>query len=692
MTHRILVGTVMVLACCSGRPALAIRDLDNQGCWTKPTEHNLPDKEVPGFLVNLGPTGARGVLTARSFIVKYVFQGSPAVGRLAIDDEIVGVFDKPFAEHQFGGEPHGYEGPIMDLGMAIEKAEGVDGKLVLNVKNGEAMKKVTVNLQPIGAFSPTFPYKCKKSTTIRDNALTYLASNPDASTVWQAHARSAVALALLTSDVPQQQAAGKQMVLAWSQQPPDEGTWTWSLSYQLITLSEYYLLTKDASVLPAIKADVLRLEHAQYSGKLVVWKAKPEEDQAAIDAAQQLYDGGFGHGPYVAAFDKNGYGPMQYTTILAVTAWQLAGRCGVEAKPGCIRRALDFIHRGTNEAGYVAYGGEFTLNNGIVDSVAWRSSTDGDNYSGRSGAAIVAHTLSPEFEDSGPYLQKYRRYAKHAAKSMPDGHADSNLGIFWGLMGAAVSEDISVLRVTFDYHKAFFNMMRCFDGSFVLLPGRDYADNGYYMGSRYHPTGTMALAFGLAHPKLLIQGIQASIPGVNPKALTGQSELAYKAIVAKSYGNAAKLLKTIRTAKKASPEELAAADAMLAFVNARFEEALGQLDALEKRQDLYALHAAFLAFKKTYSALDDFKEKTSRYEDALKQPDWRAAIKLGGRYAQTMATLKRTRSKTAIDNLERFAEENPDSPYGKWAATVVQEFRDNGVVVDPSEESPALSN
>jgi hypothetical protein len=685
--RRILVTGLVFCACCFGREAMAIRDQDNQGAYTKPTEHNLPDKEVPGFFVNLGPTGARGVLTPRSFIVKYVFQGSPAAGRLAIGDEIVGAFDKPFSEHHFGGDPHGYEGPIMDLGLAIEKAEGTDGKLVLNVKSGESIKKVTIGLEAIGTFGPTFPYKCKKSELVRARALTYLAESPDAWGVWQAHARSAVALALLSSDVPKQQAAGREMVLAWAKQPPDDGTWTWSLSYQLITLCEYYLLTSDASVLPTIKADVLRLEHAQYSGKIVCWQPKPEEDASAVLAAQQLYDGGFGHGPYIAAIDKNGYGPMQYTTILAVTAWQLAGRCGVDAKPGCIRRSLDFIHRGTNEAGYIAYGGEFTLNNGIVDSVAWRSSRDGDNYVGRTGAAIVAHTLSPEFEDSGPYLQKYRAYARHAVKSMPDGHADSNLGIFWGVMGAAASEDLGVLRATFDYHKAFFNMMRCFDGSFVLLPGRDYADNGYYMASRYHPTATMALAYGLSHPKFLIQGIQASIPGVNPKALSGQLALAYKAIVAGAFGSAAKILTTVVSSKKATPEDLAAAEAMMAFVRARFEKEVAAMEAIEKRKDIHGLSTAFLALKKTYSALDDFKEKTKRFEDGLKSPEWKAAIKLGGRYTQMMATLKRSRSQTALQGLERFATENPDSLYGEWAASVVKEFREKGEIVDPSAES-----
>ena len=45
----------------AAQPASAIVDPDNQGRWTKPTEKG-PDKEVPGFLVNLGPTGARAIL------------------------------------------------------------------------------------------------------------------------------------------------------------------------------------------------------------------------------------------------------------------------------------------------------------------------------------------------------------------------------------------------------------------------------------------------------------------------------------------------------------------------------------------------------------------------------------------------------------------------------------------------------
>ena len=69
--------------------ALALKDAENQGRWTEPCKEG-PDAEVPGFLVNMGPTGARGILKENSYVVKYVFSKSPAKGVLEIDDEVYG--------------------------------------------------------------------------------------------------------------------------------------------------------------------------------------------------------------------------------------------------------------------------------------------------------------------------------------------------------------------------------------------------------------------------------------------------------------------------------------------------------------------------------------------------------------------------------------------------------------------------
>ena len=73
-------------------------------------------------------------------------------------------------------------------------------------------------------------------------------------------------------------------------------------------------------------------------------------------------------------------------------------------------------------------------------------------------------------------------------------YACSVLRFTWGLLGAGAAEDETVLRQMFDYHTAWFNMIRGHDGSFVVQPGRDYADGGYYIASRYNPTAAMVLA------------------------------------------------------------------------------------------------------------------------------------------------------------------------------------------------------
>ncbi|KAB2638153.1 MAG: hypothetical protein DVB25_08435 [Verrucomicrobia bacterium] len=92
--------TLAVAAAITGT-VLAIADPDNLGQWNKPTNSG-PDKACPGFLVHLGPTGARAILKETSFVVKCLFPKSPADGPLPIDDAITGVNGQPFHKHTFG--------------------------------------------------------------------------------------------------------------------------------------------------------------------------------------------------------------------------------------------------------------------------------------------------------------------------------------------------------------------------------------------------------------------------------------------------------------------------------------------------------------------------------------------------------------------------------------------------------------
>jgi hypothetical protein len=689
-TRWLLVTGIVLASWLSGPIAHAAADKDYHDLWTKPGG-DAPDKEVPGLLVNLGPTGARAVVTKTSLIVRHVFKDSPAVGRLNLGDEIVGVFGKPFNPNPPPPTARfGYEGPIMEFGHAIEKAEGKDGKLLLNVKRGDKLEEVTIGLEAIGSFSPTFPINCKKSELLRARALKYFVDHPEADGA--CNTRSAICLALLVSDDPKHQAIAKERILRWSTEAPDAGTWSWPAAYQLITLAEYHLMTKDASVLPMMKLLVKHLEYIQYKvginipfhpdhpkGKPIVVNGVTFEYDK-LKAAIDLYDGGFGHG------SPGGYGPMQYTTILAVIGWQLAERCGLTVTPERMASAFKYIHHGTNASGNVAYGSEFTFDGYTIhDPTSYMRGVGGERAVGKSGAALIAHKLAAERPDSTEYVDRYKSFYKSAYAGLPNGHADGNLNLFWGFVGVGAADDEAVLRTVMDYHKSWMNMSRCFDGSFVVQPNRHAGDDdAYYHSSRYNPTASMALALGIAAPKLIIQGIQVSIPGVNPKALTGKLGMAYKAIVDKSYARSLSAINSVKSAKSVTAGDAAVCAALSAHIESLFTKELSRLEGLEKKGDYFALDESVTKLRADFAGLDGLKDRLARYEDGLKQDPWKAEVKLGARYNQLLATLIRSKTPTSARALKAFSEKNPDSLYGKWAGLVADEFLANKTILDPA--------
>ena len=264
MSSKLLTATLLTFAISVAvtNSAFAIADADNLGQWNKPTQIG-PDKECPGFLVNLGPTGARAILKETSFVVKYVFAKSPADGQLQIDDEITGANGKSFSKHTFGKfygmDPGaGYEGPIMDMGNAIEDCEGKDGTLNLDVIRSGQPAKVDIKLEAIGRFSDTFPKKCPKSEKLATRAMDYLLQHPE-ERCGIVHEKGMLGLAMLAQGKTKE---AETLAMAWNK-PPGEKEWTWYPSYQSIFLSEYYLQTGDKRVLPTIEEDCKRLYLSQ---------------------------------------------------------------------------------------------------------------------------------------------------------------------------------------------------------------------------------------------------------------------------------------------------------------------------------------------------------------------------------------------------------------------------------------------
>jgi len=479
-THATMMLPGILVLLLSVGSGWAVVDPDNRGQWTKPTNRG-PDKDVPGFLVNLGPTGARAILKERSFVVKYVFPKSPAHKKLRIDDEIVGVNDKRFTtKHIFGkfyGMDYevGYEGPIMDFGSAIEDSEGRDGVLKLTVIRNGKQTTVSLRLAAIGRFGKTYPLKCPKSDKLVSDAVQYLLKHTK-NFGPQCHKRGTAGLALLSRGKLKEAAT---LASSWNK-APGEGTWTWPVAYQCIFLSEYYLKTKDKRVLRTIQLLVDRLYQAQVRDPAVYkdWMhgGRPQ--------GKNFLKGGLGH---VVKID--GYGTMHITTLMALLAWELAEDCGVKLNQRYVDLAYQCVRTHTHKSGYMGY----------------RFATGAYSPVGRQGLAIIAHKLAQD-KGTEEYVARVTRHLAKSKTRLNDGHGDNVLGILWGLLGIQLSGNNAAIREMFEYNKAFINMARTHDGSFVAQPGRNAGDKGYYLSSRIHPTAAMVLVLGMSRPSLTIQG------------------------------------------------------------------------------------------------------------------------------------------------------------------------------------------
>ena len=240
------------------------------------------------------------------------------------------------------------------------------------------------------------------------------------------------------------------------------------------------LRIKDKSVLKPIEGLVKRL----YEGQVVDPVLYKDRIHSGRPEGKNYLKGGLGH---VVKID--GYGTMAITTLMAMLAWELAEDCGVRLDQRYVDRAFECIRTHTNKSGYMGY----------------RHARGAYSPVGRQGLSIIAHKLAGD-KGTEEYVARVTKHLARSKTRLNDGHGDNVLAVLWGLLGIQLSGDQAAIREIFDYNKAFINMSRTHDGSFVAQPGRNSGDKGYYMSSRLHPTAAMVLVLGMSRPSLRIQG------------------------------------------------------------------------------------------------------------------------------------------------------------------------------------------
>ena len=456
-----------------------------------------PDAEVPGWFYNLGITGMRAELVVdapKSLVIRFVFPDTPASGVVLVGDHIIGAGRTLFKEphrNGYGEDVFGAAGPILEFAKALETAQSPrsdsPGKLPLTLlRDGETVAVVLDVGTKYGAFGPGYPSRCAKSQRIVADLLEFLVKSQGADGSFGDPVHNTFApLALLASGDPRYLPAVERCVrhLCESTRASDESAKlslaNWTYMCAAIVLSEYYLATGAAWVLPELQEVHDFIAAGQYLDMAQINPMAKESHPGSFPKGPLNSHGGWGHNP---GFE--GYGPITMITAQGALAYSLMARCGITIDRPHHDAAYEFLKKGTGANGYVWYS----------DSVG--GGPDGWADMGRTGASAIANALSP-YPDAA-YRKQARLHSKVIGvhpQSFPDTHGSPAMGMAYTALGASIEP--AHFRKLMDANRWWFALAQCSDGTFYYQPNRDNA--GY--GDDARMTASSVTAFILLIPK-----------------------------------------------------------------------------------------------------------------------------------------------------------------------------------------------
>ncbi len=488
-----------LLLAVSTAPLTAQVDYSGGQPWSERADSG-PDAEVPGWFYNLGLTGLRAELVAdapKALLVRYVFPKSPASGLINVSDKIIGAAGKLFQhEHRngYGMEIFGGDGPISELANALEACQGTSGRLTLMVQREGKTISVELNIdRKYGSYAPTFPSQCPKSETILKELLDYVSKQQDDEGSFGDPVHNTFsALALLGSGDKQYLPAIERNLrylrkaIQVSKEDRKYGLMNWTYTGAAIVLSEYYLATNDAKVLPELQKIHDLLSAGQY---MKMSQINPKSKLSHPDdypKGPRDAHGGWGHNP---GFE--GYGPIAMITAQGALSYSLMHHCGIKIDRARLDAAFKFLDRATAANGYVWYGDKL---GGEPDD--WADM-------GRTGAAGIANFLCPypDAEHRQRALLHSKVIGQHP-QSFPDTHGSPPMGMAYAALTAHL--DPANFRKLMDANCWWFTMAQCTDGTFYYQPNRDNA--GYGADARMTASSIVAFIYTIPRKSLALTG------------------------------------------------------------------------------------------------------------------------------------------------------------------------------------------
>jgi hypothetical protein len=411
---------------------------------------------------HLGPIGLFGVTSPTEIKVTKVEPGSPADGKLKAGDVIVAAGGSRFQDNTR---------PL--LADAIDQAETEQAKGILTLTLQEG-REVELKLNVLGSYSATAPSDCRKTDAI----ITRTAEAIVRSKEFAVHGVPIDLLGLLaTGELKYFEVVKKSLHSAPWASPDlklslaDSGIWGWG--YTNLLLAEYFLLTRDEFVLPALKTYSVALAEGRDAAGLWGHRvANPETNRGQL------------HGRLP------GYAVMNQSSLPCFLSLMLAEKCGISHPE--IRAGIEQTH-----GFYTDFIGKGTLPYGVHDP-----KPGSFNNNGMSGLAAVAFAVRGNSEGAA----FFSRMAAAATNTMETGHTGHYFNQLWTGLGAAVAgPDVSA--AFFRETRWLHTLNRTWDGNFTY-DGCESRDPEYsYRG--LSDAGSHLLNYCLARRKLFITGRDA---------------------------------------------------------------------------------------------------------------------------------------------------------------------------------------
>jgi len=426
----------------------------------------------------LGPTGMNGWLyalkmddgasrDARQVMVTFIEKGSPAEGKVKLNDVIIGVNGEKFTSDA-----------RRVLGKAIVEAEKKKnkGKLDLRIWRDGKEIDIVLTLKVMPTPSPSAPYNCPKTDAIVNNACDFLKAK-ELKPGWIGYINALGMLASGRKDLmPKIKKFAHKICIPGEVLNVDvhQSMLCWTWTYKLIFLSEYYLQTKDKSVIPTIKEYATKLSMGQ-SG-VGTW---------GHSVASRGYNDGNLHGRL------GGYGAINQMGLTGMIALPLALKCGVDNK-----EIRDAIKRGETFFSYY-------IDKGAIPYGDHAPNTKWFDDNGKSGSAAIMFDLIGNRKGS-------KFFSSMVVGSAPSGREAGHTGHFWSHLWGGVGAARSGKVATQEFMKEMdfiFTLERGTAGNFVFQQnvGED-GKQGESKNKLWDCTGARLLQLCLPRKKLYITG------------------------------------------------------------------------------------------------------------------------------------------------------------------------------------------